>query len=91
MGVVFWRKESWFYRVFTPVALGGIVLTWAAVVLFIDRGYVWTQLQSSFKAGQISYLYQRSYPAVASAAIVTAIADAVRQWLTHRDEKNLME
>lgn len=91
MGIVLWRKESWFYRVFTPMALGGIVLSWLAVILFIDKGQVLAQISHSLGAGQISYIYLRTCPAVAVAAILTAIADAVRLWLQRRDEKNLLE
>ena len=91
MGILFWRKESWFYRVFTPIALAGILISWLVAIFFTYKGQVLTQMQSALSGGQAGFFYHRSYPAVAAAAIITAIADAIRLWLQRRDEKNLLE
>ena len=91
MGLVGRNKNDWFFRIFTPTALGGISIAWLVAVFFTHRGHVFEQIQSGFAGGQISFIYHCFYPAVAAAAIAVAIADAIRLWLRQREETALLE
>ncbi|MBQ9167585.1 MAG: GHKL domain-containing protein [Oscillospiraceae bacterium] len=90
LGAVYWRKENWFYRVFTPMALACIVISWLSVIL-PEKGIVWQQVLISLGSGQIQYVYYRTIPAVTVAALMTAIAEFVRTELNRRAERQLMK
>lgn len=88
-GIAFWRKESHFYRLFTPLALTAI-LVWCLVLLFTDS-QMGTRVTVSLKSGQISYIYYRILFPVLFASLVTALAEAIRAELDRRMEKKLMQ
>ncbi|MBO5322797.1 MAG: sensor histidine kinase [Oscillospiraceae bacterium] len=90
LGAVYWRKENWFYRVFTPMALACIVASWLSVIL-PEKRIVWQQILVSLGSGQIQYVYYRTIPAVTAAALITAIAEFVRTELNRRAEQQLMK
>ena len=90
LGAVYWRKENWFYSVFTPTALACIVISWLSVIL-PEKGIVWQQILVSLGSGQIQYVYYRTIPAVTAAALITAIAEFVRTELNRRAEQQLMK
>ena len=91
LGGIFWRKQNWFYRVFTPLALAGIALYWIAIIFFLEKGIVGEQIVTMLRNGQLAYIYFRVSPAVTLAAMLTAVADAVRAEISRRTEGRLVE
>lgn len=90
MGAVRWRKENWFYRVFTPLAFAGIVMSWT-VEIIQWKGMVWQQIVENLSSGQVHYLFTHTIPGVVIAALITAVAEAVKAELGRRAEQQLME
>lgn len=90
-GVIYWRKESWFYRVFTPTALVCVLASWLAIILFLEKGVVWQQITVSLASGQIHYIYQRTIPAITVAALLTAVAEFIHTELNRRAEQQILE
>ena len=91
MGTLRWGKESWFYRVFIPLAYAGIVISWAVQIFFINKDYVWTLIVTSLASGQIHYLHTPFQTGITAAALLTAVAEVVRMELNRRAEKHLMQ
>ena len=91
LAVLFWRKESWFWQVFTPLAILGVVAYWSVTILFVERGIVADQIINSLKSGYIDYIYYRTLPGIKAAALVTAVVEAVKRELDRRREKHLLE
>ena len=89
-GTLRWRKENRFYRVFIPLAYAGIAVSWAVRIFFIHRGYVWTLIAASLQSGQVHYLHTPFQDGITAAALVAAVAEAVRLVLDRRAEKHLM-
>ena len=90
MGAVRWRKENWFYRVFTPLAFAGIAMSWA-VEIVEWKGMVWQQIVINLTSGQILYLFSNTIPGIVAAALITAVIEAVRTELNRRAEQRLIE
>ena len=90
MGAVRWRKENWFYQVFTPLAFAGIAISWA-VVIVQWKGMVWEQIVANLSTGQILYLFANTIPGIVAAALITAVAEAIKAELDRRAEQQLME
>ena len=86
LSVLFWRKENRFYRLFTPLVLASKLLLWTA--LFLTDDQVGTQLGVSLSSGQITN--KVLYPFL-FAAMISAVAEAVKAELNRRTEKQLFK
>ena len=90
MGTARWRKENWFYRVFTPLAFAGIAMSWALEIAEW-KGMVWEQIVSNLSSGQILYLFSNTIPGVVTATLITAVAEFVKTELNLYAERRQME
>lgn len=88
---LYWRYESWFWQVFTPVAYVLLVLYWVAIICFIEPGMVGKQILISLQSGHAAYIYLRTVPAFIIAAVATTIADVMKKEIARRTEKRLLE
>lgn len=91
LSAAFWRKEQWIWKVFTLLAFTFTVGSWFLCVIFVDKGQTFTQIKISLGSGSITYIYYRTYPAIALAALISATAEAIRNELLRYSEKRLME
>lgn len=91
MGTIYWRKEIWFYRIFTPLTLSGIVIEWFIAVFFVEKGIVWSQIMLTLRSGQITYIYYHTLPAVIAASLITAIIEFVKNEMNRRMEQRLIK
>ena len=91
MGAIRWRKEVPFYRIFIPLALAGIAVSWGAQVILIHKDTVWDQIVVNLASGQIPYIYQHTLTAVTAAALFAAVIEAIRMELARYEERRLME
>lgn len=91
LSAAFWRKEQWIWKVFTLLAFTITVGSWFLYVIFVDKGQTFTQIKISLGSGSITYIYYRTYPAIALAALISATAEAIRNELLRYSEKRLME
>ena len=91
MGTIWWSKDQFFYRVFIPPAFVGIAVSWGIQIFFVHRGFVWEQILISLFSGQITYIYQHTLTGITAAALLAAVAEAIRMELNHHEEKRLME
>lgn len=85
------RKENRFYRIFTPLAFLGIAFFWTALFVYYGKDTVGSLISASLKSGQITYIYYRILPAISLTAIITAIADAIKNEHHNRIEKRLIQ
>ena len=90
MGAVWWSGEKRFYRVFVPLSLVGIALSWAVQIVQY-KGMVWVQIIENIASGQVLYLYTHTIPGVIAAALIAAVAEAVKAEIERRAEQQLME
>ena len=90
LGILWWRKENRFYRVFIPLAFVGIILSWAVECASRDE-VVWKQIIGNLSSGQVLYLYSHTLPGIIGAALIAAVVEAVRTELDHRAEQKLLE
>lgn len=90
LSVLFWRKENWFFRVFTPMALAAIALVWIGKVV-TDPSGVWQQLTLSLGQGRVHYVYSSVLFPVSVAALIVTIAEVVKNELERRAEQQMME
>lgn len=91
VGTIWWRKESRFYRVFIPLAFGGIAVSWGMQILQEGAGFVWEQITTNLLNGQIRFIYTHTLSGVTVAAILAAVVEAVRAELDRRTEQQLMQ
>lgn len=91
LSAAFWRKEQWIWKVFTFLAFTFTVGSWLLCVIFVDKGQTFAQIKLSLESGSITYVYYRTYPAIAIAALVSAIAEAIRNELLRYSEKRLLK
>ena len=89
-GAVKWRKESRFYRIFIPLAFTGITICWVLNVIRW-KGVVWDQIVANLSSGQVLYIFTNTIPGVIIAALITAIAEAVKTELDIHTERRQME
>lgn len=89
LGILFWRKESRFYRLFAPLALGIVCVFWT-VLLLTDGSVVLEQLGLSLESGNITFVYYRLFPLMMLAALAAALAEAVKNELDRRMEKQIL-
>ena len=90
LGALYQRKNSWFFRLFTPTALVCVGIRWLTVLLR-DQGAVWSQITVSLSGGQIQYFYHRTIPAITTAALFAAVAEFIHTELNRRAEQQLLE
>ena len=83
-----WRKESSFYRLFIPLALGSVLLQWGHTVFTVD--HLGQQFRASLSGGQITFVYTRLLFPMMAAALVTVLTEVIRAELKARTEKRLM-
>lgn len=91
LSAAFWRKEQWFWKVFTFLAPTFTVLSWFLCVFFVDKAQTFTKIKLSLENGQITYIYYKTYPAIAIAALVSATAAAIRNELRRYSENLLLK
>ena len=89
LSIAFWRKENSFFRLFTPLALAGEVLAW--VYTLVTEKDLAAQLAAILSGGQVTMIYTRLLYPLLIAALVTALVEALRAWLSRQTEKRLME
>lgn len=89
--VVWWRKENWFYRVFTPMAVITIPVCMVLAVCVSYRGVLWQQLALTLSSGQVQMICLLIQPGITAAAMITAIAEAVKAELDRRRERQWIE
>lgn len=89
MGVLFWRKENSFYRLFMPLALVAelICLIYTAIA---ERDLP-AQIALSIGSGQITYVYFRLLMPMLIAALITAVVEAARTEIKARMDKRLVQ
>ncbi len=87
MGFLYWRKESRYYRLFTPMALALVVLAW--VVSLITNHDMVAVLLASLGSGHLTYLYARLLYPLLIAALITTSMEAVRLEWSRLMEKRL--
>lgn len=90
LGAVRWRKENQFYRVFMPLAFAGIALCWAFEIIRW-KGEVWNQIVTNLTSGQVLYIFARIIPGVTFAALISALAEAIKAELNRRSEMRLLK
>ena len=90
LGILFWRKEKRFYRLFTPLTVAVLAGYWGFQIVR-DAGFVWEQLLISLTSGQITYVCHHTFPLFTSASLAAALIEALRCELEQRTEKQLVE
>lgn len=86
-----WRRESWFWQAFTPIAYVLLALYWVAIICFIEPGIAKKQILLGLQTGHAAYIYLRTVPAFIVAAVVTTIADVMQKEIARHTEKKLLE
>lgn len=89
LGIIFWRKESCFYRFFAPLTLVAVVVQW--IFLFSTNPKTFPIVTSSLQSGQATYIYTRLLPAVMACAIICAIVEAVQSYIEKKTENRLLK
>lgn len=89
--LVYWRHESWFWRIFTPAAYAALVIYWIDVVCFVDPGIAGQHILLNLQSGSIDYVYYHTMPALMHVAVFTAIAEAIKREMARHTEKKLLE
>lgn len=90
LAVLFWRKQNWFYRVFTPMALSAMTVL-VAVNAVLDGSGLLRRITDNLNNGQIKYILYLLLPAVVLSAVVTTIVESVKMELDRRAEQQMME
>lgn len=89
--LVYWRRESWFWRIFTPAVYAALAIYWIVVVCFVDPGMAGQHILLNLQSGSIDYVYYHTIPVLMYAAVFTAIAEAVKREMARHTEKKLLE
>lgn len=90
LGLLYWRLEKRFYRLFAPLCLAAQAVFWLAAILK-DADFVRQQLLLSLRNGQITYVCNRIFLLFTVVALAAALIEALRCELEQRAEKQLME
>lgn len=90
LGFFVWRKETLFYRIFTPLALAANGFYWLFLFL-TDTASIKIHLFNSPLSGQITYIYYRFHIICMVSALITVFLEAIHKELEHRTEKRLLE
>lgn len=91
LGLILWRKDSWFYRIFAPVALAAEAVYWIGFTLITGGGEVMECIKADVHNYSVSYIYQHALPAVAIAILIAAAAEAVKNENERRTERQELE
>lgn len=91
LSAAFWRKEQWIWKVFTLLAFTFTAGSWLLCIIFVDKGQTFAQIKLSLESGQITYIYYKTYPAIAIAALISATAAAIRNELLRYSENRLLK
>jgi len=84
-GMLFWRKEKRFYRLFTPLTLAGMVIYWILFLLLREDAV------QSLTHGFTFLAYYGCLIVTMAATLITALWDTVRtEWETYM-ERQLIE
>lgn len=90
LGIVFWRRKNRFYRIFVPMAFVSLAIAWVGNIL-ANGSDVWEQIVITLSNRQIKYIFSICHQAVTVAALVTTIAQSVKDELDRRAEQQMME
>lgn len=88
LGGTYWRKESRFFRLFTPLTLVGLVV-YCAVALVVQEGLI-TSLVEGLASGSVYIPYLAFYRVTLVTALVCALWDELKRELGARTEKRLV-
>lgn len=91
LGTVCWRKENRFYRIFIPMAYAGMGISWLVEIIRMHPAIVWQQIIVSISSVSVHYLLNHTLNGIAVAALIAAIAEAIKTELDRRAEQHLME
>ncbi len=91
LAVVFWRKEGGFYRTFSLLVVPAIVLSWLAVVLFVNGKATGELLISALRSGSSTYLLYHTIPGILVTALLLTIAEKIRAEIRRHTDKRLLE
>ena len=89
-GILVWRKENRFYRLFAPLSLIVLAVVWT-VEIIKNGDFFWQQIMLSLSSGQISFLCNHISPTFTALALATALVETLRCELEQRTEKQLVE
>ena len=85
-----WRKQSFFYRFFTPAATAFIALRWLEAIFISEKGVVTEQIAISLSSLQVDYIFQKMSPGIMLAAVLTAAVEAIKLELERRTDRHLI-
>jgi len=89
LGMLYWRKENGFFRLFAPCALTVTVIGW--IWLFITDKQILNTVYIGILSAQVTALYQKTFTMFVITAIICAVVDAVKHEFERRAEKRLLE
>jgi len=89
LGMVCWRKQSRFYRLYAPLTLIVMVVYWTTALIF-DANLSNT-LPVGLLSGHITQIYYRVFDICMVTALFAAVVEAVQNELRRRTEKQLLE
>ena len=89
LGMVFWRKENPFYRVFAPISIGVTVVGWV-IVLLTDE-FTAAAIPVALASGQVTRIYIQTFMMLLLTAIACAIYEVIRQELARRAQNAALE
>lgn len=90
LGMTVWKKESHFYRLFSPLSILGIAGYWVFMVLTNPQDVV-MQFSVAVSELMISYFCYPTVPIVMGSALVVALIEAAQHEWKQRTEKRLLE
>lgn len=87
---VFWKKNSWFCRVFIPVAVVALVLSVLYAYHVSFRLVFWNQLKAQFSVkGMI--LFSMIQPAISAGVLIASFAEIVRDgWNRYKEVQKIL-
>ena len=91
MSTLFWKKDNWFWKIFTIAIYPGLILYWLSLALFFESDVIGTQLLFSLQSGSMDYIYMRFLPPIVIIALTTASIEAILQVFNRRTEQRLIQ
>lgn len=85
LGMVYWRKESPFYRVFAPASLAVTATGW--LVLLLTQAEVRATIPIALGSGQVTLLYQKTFLFLITTAMACAVYEAIRLETVRRADR----
>ena len=89
LAILFWRKQSAFYQIFSWIAPSFLVIFWTAI-LIKDFDHVCSQVLLNLKSHSITYVYHKILWPIIGATLLTALIDAWKTAVLRRSEKQLL-